>query len=166
MYCQQLFLGFYRFLQTFREFQNPSWFPYISGQEPFLPFPLQNPSNTKAGQIPAAKNLSLLPEYIWIHFETNRFPYVRASGFTPEDSGALFLRESRTCGFSAVARSASLNIHMVSHALVVAVVDTFHCFTVNADGLAGMRQRTGVGVHPAMLLGKTLTAGVITTAGM
>ena len=55
---------------------------------------------------------------------------------------------------------------MVSHALVVAVVDTFHCFTVNADGLAGMRQRTGVGVHPAMLLGKTLTAGVITTAGM
>ena len=55
---------------------------------------------------------------------------------------------------------------MVSNALVVAVVDTFHCFAVNADGLAGMCQGTRVCVHPALLLCKTLTAGVIAAAGM
>ena len=50
-----------------------------------------------------------------------------------EESDLLF-RKSSTGGLSAVAGSAALDVHMLRHTLVIAVINTFYRLTVNTDG--------------------------------
>jgi hypothetical protein len=55
---------------------------------------------------------------------------------------------------------------MFRMAFVIGVIDTFHRFTVNADGLAGMDHGTFKGIRSLFSLTEALTAGAVTTAGM
>lgn len=55
---------------------------------------------------------------------------------------------------------------MLRHTLVIAVIDTLYCLTVDADGLAGMGQGTGKGITSLSLLRKAFAAGAVTIAGM
>ena len=48
----------------------------------------------------------------------------------------LLFRKSSTGGLSAVAGSAALDIHMIRHTLVIAVINTFYRLTVDTDGMA------------------------------
>jgi hypothetical protein len=47
---------------------------------------------------------------------------------------------------------------MIGGTLVITVIYTIPCFTVNADGLAGMLDRTGIGISAS--LGKALATGI------
>ena len=78
----------------------------------------------------------------------------------------LLFRKSSTGGLSAVAGSAALDIHMLRHALVIAVINTFYRLTVDADRMAWMRQGAAERIPPLSLLRKAFTAGSVTVAGM
>lgn len=78
----------------------------------------------------------------------------------------LSLRKCCTGSFLAVTGAAALDIHMIRHALVIAVIDTLHCLAIDADGLTGMGQGTGKGIPSLSLLRKALTAGAVTVTGM
>lgn len=72
--------------------------------------------------------------------------------------------ESTAFSSGTAARTAAFDIHMFRMALVIAVIDTLDRFTVDADCLAGMLQRTRVGAVP--FLRETLTARIRTTVRM
>lgn len=78
----------------------------------------------------------------------------------------LFSCKSSTGRLSAVAGSAALDIHMIRHALVIAVINTFYRLTVDADRMAWMRQGITERFSPLSLLRKALTAGVVTVTGV
>lgn len=72
--------------------------------------------------------------------------------------------ESTAFGSGTAACAAAFDIHMFRMAFVITVIDTLDRFTVDADRLAGMLQRTRVGAIP--FLCKTLTARIRTTVRM
>ena len=78
----------------------------------------------------------------------------------------LLFRKSSTGGLSAVAGSAALDIHMIRHALVIAVINTFYRLTVDADRMAWMRQGIAERFSSLSLLRKALTAGAVTVTGV
>ena len=78
----------------------------------------------------------------------------------------LLFRKSSTGGLSAVAGSAALDIHMIRHTLVIAVINTFYRLTVDTDGMAWMRQRITERLSSLSLLRKALAAGAVTITGM
>ena len=78
----------------------------------------------------------------------------------------LLFRKSSTGGLSAVAGSAALDIHMIRHTLVIAVINTFYRLTVDTDGMAWMRQGITVRLSSLSLLRKALAAGAVTITGM
>lgn len=78
----------------------------------------------------------------------------------------LFFCKSSTGGLSAVAGSAALDIHMIRHALVIAVINTFYRLTVDADRMAWMRQGITERFSSLSLLRKALTTGAVTVAGV
>ena len=78
----------------------------------------------------------------------------------------LSLRKSSAGRLSAVAGAAALDIHMIRHTLVIAVINTLYRLAVNADGLTGMRQGITERFSSLSLLRKALTAGAVTVTGM
>ena len=78
----------------------------------------------------------------------------------------LFFSECGTGRLPAVAGAAAFDVHMLRHALVVAVIDAFHRLTVDADNPARMRQGITEGIPSLSLLCKALTAGAVTVTGM
>lgn len=74
--------------------------------------------------------------------------------------------KSSTGRLSAVAGSATLDIHMIRHALVIAVINTFYRLTVDADRMAWMRQGIAERFSSLSLLRKALTAGAVTVTGV
>lgn len=78
----------------------------------------------------------------------------------------LFLFKGRAGCSPAVAGAASLDVHMFRVAFVIGIVDTFHRFTINADGSAGMGYGTFKRIHPFPLLPEAVTAGFVAAAGM
>lgn len=78
----------------------------------------------------------------------------------------LSLRKSSTGRLSAVAGAAALDVHMIRHTLVIAVIDALYRLAVNADSLTGMRQRITERLSSFSLLHKTFTAGAVTVTGM
>ena len=78
----------------------------------------------------------------------------------------LFFCKSSAGRLSTVASTAALNIHMIRHALVIAVINTFYRLTVDADRMAWMRQGITERFSSLSLLCKALTAGSVTVAGM
>ena len=78
----------------------------------------------------------------------------------------LFFCKSSAGRLSAVASTAALNIHMIRHALVIAVINTFYRLTVDADGMAWMRQGITERFSSLSLLRKALTAGAVTVTGV
>lgn len=78
----------------------------------------------------------------------------------------LLFRERSTCRLLTVTGAAALDIHMIRHTLVIAVMNAFYSLTVDADGLAGMRDRTGKRIRSFSLVVKAFAAGIITVAGM
>jgi len=78
----------------------------------------------------------------------------------------LFFCKSSTGRLSAVAGSATLDIHMIRHALVIAVINTFYRLTVDADRMAWMSQGAAERIPPLSLLRKAFTAGSVTVAGV
>lgn len=78
----------------------------------------------------------------------------------------LLFRKSSTGGLSAVAGSAALDIHMIRHTLVIAVINTFYRLTVDTDGMAWMRQGITERLSSLSLLRKALAAGAVTITGM
>lgn len=78
----------------------------------------------------------------------------------------LFFCKSSTGRLSAVAGTAALDIHMIRHTLVIAVINTFYRFTVDTDGMAWMRQGTAERIPPLSLLRKALAAGAVTVTGV
>ena len=78
----------------------------------------------------------------------------------------LSLRKSGTGGLSAIAGTATLDVHMIRHTLIIAVIDTLDCLTVNADSPAGMGQGVTERIPSLSLLRKAFTAGAITVTGM
>ena len=78
----------------------------------------------------------------------------------------LLFRKSSTGGLSAVAGSAALDIHMIRHTLVIAVINTFYRLTVDADRMAWMRQGIAERFSSLSLLRKALTAGAVTVTGV
>ena len=78
----------------------------------------------------------------------------------------LFLCKCGAGRLSAVAGSAALDVHMLRHALVIAVINTFYRLTVDADRMAWMRQGITERFSSLSLLRKALTAGAVTVAGM
>ena len=78
----------------------------------------------------------------------------------------LFFCKSSTGRLSAVAGTAALDIHMIRHTLVIAVINTFYRLTVDADGMAWMRQGITERFSSLSLLRKALTAGAVTVTGM
>ena len=55
---------------------------------------------------------------------------------------------------------------MIRHALVIAVINTFYRLTVDADGMAWMRQGITERFSSLSLLCKAFTTGAVTVAGM
>ena len=78
----------------------------------------------------------------------------------------LFFCKSSTGRLSAVAGTAALDIHMICHALVIAVINTFYRLTVDADRMAWMRQGITERFSSLSLLRKALTAGAVTVTGV
>lgn len=78
----------------------------------------------------------------------------------------LLFRKSSTGGLSAVAGSAALDIHMIRHTLVIAVINTFYRLTVDTDGMAWMRQGITERLSSLSLLRKALAAGAVTITDM
>lgn len=78
----------------------------------------------------------------------------------------LFLCKCSAGRLSAVAGAAALDVHMIRHTLVIAVIDALYRLAVNADGLTGMRQRITERLPSFSLLHKTFTAGAVTVTGM
>ena len=78
----------------------------------------------------------------------------------------LFFCKSSTGRLSAVAGTTALDIHMICHALVIAVINTFYRLTVDTDGMAWMRQGITERFSSLSLLCKAFTAGSVTVAGM
>lgn len=78
----------------------------------------------------------------------------------------LFFCKSSTGRLSAVAGSATLDIHMIRHALVIAVINTFYRLTVDADRMAWMSQGIAERFSSLSLLRKALTAGAVTVTGV
>lgn len=78
----------------------------------------------------------------------------------------LFLCKCGAGGLSAVAGSAALDVHMLRHTLVIAVINTFYRLTVDTDGMAWMRQRITERLSSLSLLRKALAAGAVTITGM
>ena len=78
----------------------------------------------------------------------------------------LLFRKSSAGGLSAVAGSAALDIHMIRHTLVIAVINTFYRLTVDADRMTWMRQGITERFSSLSLLRKALTAGVVTVTGV
>lgn len=78
----------------------------------------------------------------------------------------LFFCKSSAGRLSAVASTAALNIHMIRHALVIAVINTFYRLTVDADRMAWMSQGAAERTPPLSLLRKAFTAGSVTVAGV
>ena len=76
----------------------------------------------------------------------------------------LFFHKSSAGCLPAVAGAASSDIHMVSSTFVIAVMHTVHRFTVNADGLAWMRDSACKAVAASLV--KAFTACTITVTGM
>ncbi len=76
----------------------------------------------------------------------------------------LRLPEGRALGLSAVAGAAASDIDMIRMALVIRVINTLLCFTINTDRLTGMLQRADISALTS--LRKALAAGFITVAGM
>ena len=67
---------------------------------------------------------------------------------------------------SAVTGAAALDVHMIRHTLVIAVIDTLYRLTVDADGPAWMRQRVTERIPSLSLLRKAFTAGAFTVTGI
>ena len=80
--------------------------------------------------------------------------------------GGLVVCKSSAGRLSAVAGSAALDLHMICHALVIAVINTFYRLTVDADRMAWMRQGITERLSSLSLLRKALTAGAVTVTGM
>ena len=78
----------------------------------------------------------------------------------------LSLRKSSTGRLSAVAGAAALDVHMIRHTLVIAVIDALYRLTVDADRMAWMRQGIAKRFSSLSLLRKALTAGAVTVTGM
>ena len=78
----------------------------------------------------------------------------------------LLFRKSSAGGLSTVAGSAALDIYMIRHALVIAVINTFYRLTVDADRMTWMRQGITERFSSLSLLRKALTAGVVTVTGV
>ncbi len=78
----------------------------------------------------------------------------------------LSLCKRGTGGLSAVAGAVALDVHMLRHTLVIAVIDTFYRLAVDADGTAWMRQGTGKRILSISLLCKTFATGAVTVTGM
>ena len=78
----------------------------------------------------------------------------------------LLFRKSSAGRLSAVAGTAALDIHMIRHTLVIAVIDTFDRLTVDADRMAWMRQGITERFSSLSLLRKALTAGAVTVTGV
>ena len=78
----------------------------------------------------------------------------------------LSLSKCGTGSLSAVAGPASLDVHMIRHTLIIAVIDALDCLAVDADGPAGMRQGVTERIPSLSLLRKAFTAGAVTVAGM
>ena len=78
----------------------------------------------------------------------------------------LLFRKSSAGGLSAITGSAALDIYMIRHTLVIAVIDALYRLAVNADGLTGMRQGITERFSSFSLLRKTFTAGAITVTGV
>ena len=78
----------------------------------------------------------------------------------------LLFRKSCAGGLSAIAGSAALDIYMIRHTLVIAVINTFYRLTVDTDGMAWMRQGITERLSSLSLLRKALAAGAVTITGM
>lgn len=78
----------------------------------------------------------------------------------------LLFRKSSAGGLSAVAGSAALDIYMIRHTLIITVIDALYRFTVDADGMAWMRQGITERFSSLSLLRKAFTAGSVTVTGM
>ena len=78
----------------------------------------------------------------------------------------LFIRERSACRLLAVTSTAALDIHMLRHTLVIAVMNTFYSLTVDADRMAWMRQGITERFSSLSLLRKALTAGAVTVTGV
>lgn len=78
----------------------------------------------------------------------------------------LFLPEGSAGRLPAVTCAAALDVHMLCYAFIIIIIHTFHGITIDADDLAWVLQRAGIGIPSLSSLGKALTAGIIRTAGM
>jgi len=92
--------------------------------------------------------------------------YLHFQDFCQAETALLFFRKGSACCFLTVTGAAALDIHMIRHTLVIAVMNAFYSLTVDADRLAGMCDRTGKRIRSFSLVVKAFTAGVITIAGM
>lgn len=78
----------------------------------------------------------------------------------------LLFRKSSAGGLSAITGSAALDVHMLRHALIITVINALYRLTVDADGMAWMRQGITERFSSLSLLCKAFTAGSVTVAGM
>ena len=78
----------------------------------------------------------------------------------------LLFPKCPAAGLSASRRCDSVDINMIRCAFILSVVDTLHSLAVNTDGLAGMIDGAGKGVHPFSPAGKALAAGIVPSPGM
>ena len=78
----------------------------------------------------------------------------------------LFFCKSSAGRLSAVAGAAALDVHMIRHTLVIAVIDALYRLTVDADRMAWMRQGITERFSSLSILRKALTAGAVTVTGM
>ena len=101
-----------------------------------------------------------LPPTFSMHYYLH-FPCFCQAGAT-----LLFFRERSACRLLAVTGAAALDVHMIRHTLVIAVINTFYRLTVDTDGMTWMRQRITERLSSLSLLRKALAAGAVTITGM
>lgn len=78
----------------------------------------------------------------------------------------LFLPKSSTCRSMTITCTAAFDIHVVRIALIIGIINTFCCLTVDTDRLAGMDHGAFKGIRSFFFLDKAFAAGIVTVAGM
>ena len=101
-----------------------------------------------------------LPPTFSMHYYLH-FPCFCQAGAT-----LLFFRERSACRLLAVTGAAALDVPMIRHTLVIAVMNAFYSLTVDTDRLARVRDGTGKRIRSFSLVIKTFATGIITVAGM
>lgn len=78
----------------------------------------------------------------------------------------LAFRKSGTGCLFAVTGAAALDIHMLCNAFIIAVINTFHCFTVNTDHPVAPSPGTAIDIPALSSWLKAFTAGFFLLLGI